>query len=561
MIRNPHDRWLWLSVAVASVLALVAGWWFYLGATGSRAMGSLSAAARTELAAVRVEPVRAVALEREWVANGFDPVLLVAPAGPMPCEGAAELLPPPQQAAARAAFREIRTGDRDTRIRRLTAASASSPDNPLIALMLGTSLLQASRYEEAEEVLKRALPEEPELPRPDRSDFELSLRAHLHHALGVARLNNPGRQPSWTSLEAAAKAAKRISGRGLIGGRESLNPRIVPVGCSPADQESALAFADLLNNFIVAYMRGSYRHPDRSELGAPLPKTSGAALQRLFVAQYEKEQSSGWSHESQLFALMMVAGIEQGLPADARLAINAVQVIDWWTTAERCPECSAELHEELRDIRGGLLRKALARRNVEAAQREAFARTVTRMLADGSFDRSKVAEDVSAINWWLPPDQREILDSLLVAGAARAEFLQWALATPGSSPPPRDRFGRYSQRWQSAVANDFAVAAAPLVARWPAADQRRVLVAFRRLTGDGGIPPELESLERNLPWIDRVRISACASHSFRMLLAVVFAVVLWLVLVWGLVQAWERRMMRTSLYNVEIEHYVRRDRP
>jgi hypothetical protein len=564
LIRNPHDRWLWPSIAAASIAALAAGGLFYSWAAGTRPMDFLPETTRMELASLSVKPIRTLVLEREWVANGFDPVLLIAPVGPMPCEGAVQLLPSPQQAAARDAFRDIRTADRDRAIRLLTARATSHPDNPLIALMLATSLIRAHRYEEAEIVAKRVLPDTLAPLNRNLSDFDLSLLTQLHHAYGVARLKNRRREPPWPSLQSALGAAGSISRHGLRGNKKDVpwNVRIVPIGCPPATAGPSLSFADLLNNLVVAYMSGSYHHADRSDLASPPPESSDAvAVKRLLATQYERERSNGWIHESQLFALaMVVLVLEQGVPDDARLAVNSIQVLEWWTTAERCPTCSAELLADLHDVRDSLLEKAFAGRNIELSQREEFARTVTRMLADSTFDRSKVAdEDVQAIWVSLPADQRSKLDYLLATADARSEFLHWISAAE-SSAPPRDRFGPYTQQWQSAVAYDFASSAAPLVAKWPAAEQRQSLASFHRLIGDGEIPPALQVLEHNRPWMDRLYIRLYSWRPLWIVSAITFATTLWLAIVWVLVQAWEGLTLRTSLYNVELEYFSRRPR-
>ncbi|HEX2121267.1 MAG TPA: hypothetical protein VHL59_06455, partial [Thermoanaerobaculia bacterium] len=237
--RRPDS--LWFRIAVAAVLLLSAGWglFYYVVQTRSRSFAALPEPMHEELAALPVPADASAAVEREWVREGFGgPVYLVAPVGPLPCAAS--------DPAAQEAIALRDAGDADTRIERLSAIADGAPGNLLVALVLGTELVNAGRNAEADRVITRTLERTQDderiiaaarAPRTplDLSDDAVSTVIHLHHALGVARLAQSGTTPPWISLKNVIGCVKPLSARRLIGssrGAPSWSKlQIDPPGC------------------------------------------------------------------------------------------------------------------------------------------------------------------------------------------------------------------------------------------------------------------------------------------------------------------------------------------
>ena len=587
MTRKLHDPdrvWFSSGLAMTLVLAVLCGWSFYACQVSKRSVDrALSEGAREELAALTV-PARATAeVERGWVAEGFTSDSLVAPVGPMPCAGAAEAVPPPEQPAVREALAAAAQSDPDVRIEQLAAINDAASDNLLVVQMLGTALAASGRYPEAERVLTQGLDrttEDETLIRAarvsadlDLNDVAVSTVIHVHHALGVARLSQSAAEPPWVSLKNVIGSVKPLSRRRLLGttrGQPAWSRLLIAApGCTTGS--GALSSYDLFNNLIVGYTRGKFTGTDRDrerEFARPRKNYPGA-LHRLLLAQVERARANGWQNEAQLWALSNVEQIiDWRMPDDARLAYNSVQVIDWWTAAERCPAevCTADLMNGIRGVRNELIEQALRRRNVSEEQRSAFARGIVGMLASSTLDRARVADAANALRDWLPASDRRTLDDLLAADAARAA-LPRTLFAPRSeedatepAEPPHAKLGPRADRWYAAALTDVAAVVAKWAAPRPPREQRAALVAMRQLLGPAEAPPELVELERRRSFFERMRLRLVASKAWWALLALLLGVLVALVLLWILVHVREARLLRVSLYNVEHEYLAGIDR-
>lgn len=551
MIRPPHmpdDRWVWLAVLGSLVIAALGGYAFHRYQVRARSIGALSEGTRDELAALPV-PSRATAeLERTWVADGFTTGFLVAPVGPMPCA-------------------EGITNDEE----QLAALHDARSDDLLIALALATTLIENGRFAEAEQVTARALDRTNDDERViaaaraagstlDLSDASVSTVIHLHHALGVARLSQSSTDPPWISLKNVIGSVTAMSRRRLMAGATTRGQAaasrllIDAPGCTG---KATLSSYDLFNNLIVAYMRGTFVGTEglRAREFSRAPKNYPSALHRLLVAQVERARANEWKDEAQLWALSNVEQVlDWRLPDDARLAINSVQVIDWWTAPERCPKeiCTPELMNGLQSIRGSLIEQAVRRRNVAPEQRQEFARAATRLMA--SIDRTRVAEHATAMREWLEPKEARALDDLLAADAARAELPRWLFTPDAAAEPPYAKLGARADRWYAAARTDLVAAAAEWAKARPAAEQRRIIVALHQFLGGAATPDELTRLENNFAWNQRMQMRLSATRWIWTVLAVLLAAFVWLVLVWIIAHVRERRLLRVSLYNVEYDH-------
>jgi hypothetical protein len=555
-MRNPHDRWLAAGVAGSFAAALIIGWTFHVTRVRAASMHRLPKEVREVLAAVPLQPERTLALEHEWMAE-FEPELLVAPAGPMPCaSAAAELVAPADRAVAHDAFFAT-TGDRQARIERLASIAEVRPQLALVTLMLATELISAERFDEAERVALRVVRRSPnDLRNIATSDVSIAL--HLYHATGVAQLSRSTQPPSAGSLRMALAAADVLRRRRVLGRRRGdsvARDVVVPrLGCSTSPE--GLSVDDLRNNLIVAYMRGA--NPGETHRSPQWPDVPSTALQRLV---HIHGGAGTLVRDPQLAALSEVErAVAEGVPDDARLAVNAVQVIDWWTAPGRCDpkRCTAALRAELDDLRHALLERALARRNVTPAQQAAFARSMARLLTDSALPGNRLAG--AAIAEWLPPAQAAKFTQLLASRRGRVDYPQWIAGSWSPfRPAPHEGTGPYADRWLAAAAWDYARAASAAVRRLPPEEQGRALIALRRLAGKQGIPPELERLEFELPFATKLVVRRSASARVWLTEAIFLAAGTWLAMVWVLVQMWERRVAKTSLYNVELEQLRRRD--
>jgi hypothetical protein len=565
------------AIVVAS--ALIA-WLFYSHEVAKRSIDrSLSEGAREELSALVVPARKTAELERSWVAEGFASETLVAPVGPMPCEAVAGLMPPAEQSAVREAIAANAQSDPDVRIEQLAAVSDAAPGNLLVAQMLGTALAGAGRYPEAERVLTQGLErttQDEAIIRAarvsstlDLDDVAVSTVIHVHHALGVTRLSQSSAEPPWISLKNVIGSVKPLSRRRLLGttrGEPAWSRLLIAApGCTTAAGKPSLSSYDLFNNLIVGYMRGKFASDriGRDREFARPQKNYPGPLHRLLLAQVERARANGWANEAQLWALSNVEQvIDWRMPDDARLAFNSVQVIDWWTNAERCPAdvCTPELLAGVRGLRDELIEQALRRRNVTAEQQGAFARGIIGLLATSTVHRANVAEAATQIREWLPASQRRTLDDLLIADTARAA-LPRSLFAPNVpeegvevAEPPHAKLGPRADRWYAAAMTDVAAAASKWAAARPPREQRATLVAIRQLLGTAEAPPELLELEQKQQPFDRLRMRLAASKSWWAALAILLGALIAFVLLWIVVHVRESRLLRVSLYNVEHEY-------
>ncbi len=570
---NPERVWFIPSVIAATLVAIASGYGCYSRSVRQHSVAALGETARAELAALDVTPRATAAVERTWV-TGMKDDYLVASHVPMPCAEVVDFVRPHERPAVVAALDAARDPDPVTRIERLEMIADGAPDNMIVALIHGTQLIQAREYSRAEQTLARAL------ARTDRDErileaakspgstltldnFEVSTFIHVHHAFGVAGLTRLSDNKWWSvSLRKVIASVIPLTHRRLIGatrGQPVWSRLLIPApGCSNVSSQS-LSTYDLFNNLIVAYMKGKLPVSDewrtkefrRSEAGEMLP------LHGLLAAEVKRASGSNWTNVSQLGALSnverIVAEIHPNVPDDARLAFNSVQVIDWWMKERERKEPAAGEGEGILELRDRLIEQAFRRRNVAPDQRAAFARGALRMLASSGVQRASIAADAAQVREWLTPQDARALDDFLTADAALAAIPKWIVAREEDDEPPQAKLGARAEAWYPAARTDFAASAARWAAERPSDEQRDALVAIRQFLGSADPPPELLALERTRPWNQRMWLRVSASNWFWMLIAAGVAAAVWLVLVWILVHIRERRLLRTSLYDVEYE--------
>jgi hypothetical protein len=581
-LHYPDRSWFRAALAGTVIVAALLAWWFFSRQVSKRSVeGALTDGAREELAALSVPAVKTAEVERGWVAEGFSSEYLVAPVGPMPCAAVADAVPPRDQAVVREAIAASAQADPEVRIEQLAAISDSAPGNLLVVQMLGTTLAESGRYPEAERVLTQGLErsgKDEEIIRAARAgapldldDLAVSTVIHVHHALGVTRLSQSSAEPPWISLKNVIGSVKPLSRRRLLGttrGQPAWSRLLIAApGCSPTGAaRPSLSSYDLFNNLIVGYMRGKFTgtNRDRDREFARPTKNYPGAIHRLLLVQVDRARANGWQNEAQLWALSNVEQIiDWRMPDDARLAFNSVQVIDWWTSGDRCPAeaCTPELLGEVQKVRDQLIEQMFRRRNVAEEQRGAFARGAVRVLASSSLERARVADAANALREWLPPAERRTLDDLIAADAARHALPRWlfapkaeddAEATPAE--PPHAKLGSRADRWHHAAMTDVAAVCAKWAAQRPPAEQRAALIAIRQLLGPAEAPPELVQLEQQRSFFDRMRLRLVASKTVWAMLALVLGAFVWLVLLWIVVHIREALLLRVSLYNVEHEY-------
>jgi hypothetical protein len=575
-LRAPDHLWFRAALAATVLLAVLAAWGFYAWQVSKRSIeGALTGGAREELAALHVPAAKTAEVERAWVAEGFTSEYLVAPVGPMPCAGVADAVAPGDRAVVTEAMTAARQTDPDIRIEQLASIHDSAARNLLIAQMLGTTLIEAGRYPEAETVLTRGLEQAAEdetiiraarvNTHLDLDDLAVSSVIYVHHALGVARLSQSSAEPPWVSLKNVIGSVKPLARRRLLGttrGQPAWSRLLIAApGCAPGSGTRSLSTYDLFNNLVVAYMRGKFTGSNRDrdrEFSRPKKNYPGA-IHKLLLAQAERARANGWKDEAQLWALSNVEQIiDWRMPDDARLAFNSVQIIDWWTAPERCPAdvCTPELKGEIQKIRDQLIEQVFRRRNVDDEQRSTFARGAVRLLATSSLDRARIADAATAIREWLPPAERRTLEDLLAADAARRAMPRYLFAPqPEETPePPYAKLGARADRWRGAAMTDVAAVAAKWASQRPPSEQRAAIIAIRQLLGGADTPPELAQLERQRSFFDRLRLRVVASKTYWAIVATILGALLWFVLLWILVHVREARMLRVSLYNVEHEY-------
>lgn len=575
--RRPDERWVRPAAIAATIVAIAAGLLVYVLSTRSRSFAALGETPRQQLAAVDVQPAAITEVEKGWVADGFEPSYLTSPVGPQPCPASADLAAPAEQPALRQGFAILQGGSGD-RAEQLAALTDAQPSSLLLALMHATELVRAERFLEAERVITQAFDRtrtDEEIiaaaRRPgsqiELDDVSFSTVIHLHHALGVARLQS-GAEPPWTSLKNVIGSVEQLSRQRLIGGAirgqgASSRLPIAAPGCPPGGD--GLSSYDLFNNLIAGYVRarGQYKDSEgnRRREFAREPRTYPRPVRVLLLAQVPRERESGWKNEAELWALSNAERVlDWRHPDDARLAFNIIQLIDWWTHPERCPNdvCTGELMTRLRAEKDLLLDRALRRRNVSQGQQAAFAAGAVRMLVHSGLDRTKLENDLRALRGWLPAPKQATFDDLLESGRARASFAKWIIE--GGEEAPYAKLGRRAEPWREAAVRDFAAAAATWAGGRPAPERRQVLVATRQLLGGAAAPPAVAALEEQFSTSERLRLRLSGSNTWWALVALATAVALWLLLIFVLVQIREARSMRTSFYNVELEHLRRRGR-
>lgn len=588
-LHYPDRLWFRLALLATVVLSVLTGWLFYSYQVSKRSVErALTDGAREELAALSIPAIKTAEVEREWVSEGFSTEYLVAPVGPLPCAAAADAVPPAQQGVVREALGAAAQEDPDVRIEQLAAISDAAPGNLLIAQMLGTALAETGRYPEAERVLTQGLDRTAEdetiiraarvsSSQLDLDDIAVSTVIHVHHALGVARLSQSSAEPPWVSLKNVIGSVKPLSRRRLLGstrGQPAWSRLLIAApGCSTRGTSTpSLSSYDLFNNLVVGYMRGKFAGTDRDrdrEFARPRKNYPGP-LHRLLLAQVDAARANGWQNEAQLWALSNVEQvIDWRMPDDARLAFNAVQVIDWWTSPARCSAelCTPELRGEIRKVRDQLVEQVFRRRNVSEEQKGAFARGAVRLVASSTLDRSRITDSAKAMREWLPPSERRTLDDLLVADAAR-QALPRFLFTPkteedaGSTPAesPHKELGPRADRWYAAAMTDLSAVVAKWAAQRPPREQRAALVAIRQLLGSAEAPAELVQLEQQRSSFDRLQLRLIASKLFWLCAAIALGALVWLLLLWIVVHVREAYLLRLSLYNVEHEYLAGIDR-
>ena len=547
----PGRVWFTIAAIVAAALAMLSGYGCYSWQARRHGLAALSETARAELAALTI-PARATAdVERSWVdkPSGSFPI---ASDVPMPCRT--------DQEAAGLALTASEDVDPVSRIERIGRIANDNPDNLLVALIYGTQLIRTGDYATAEQVLAQALDRtgldeaiikaaKERNAMLDTSDVDVSTMVHIRHALSVAGLARASDDPAWAkSLREVIGSVWPLSGRGLPGAARdqpvwSRLPIPAP-GCLGVSGKPTLSTYDLYNNLITGYMiekvpvGGSWRLTEFKR------RRSTGALSTFLNARIEEQAALNWPNESQLGALSnvetVIDRVRPGVPDDARLALASVKVIDWWTQGDA---------GALAPLRDQLITKAFQRRDVEAHERLTFAKDLLSLLPTSGIARTSISNDAAAIREWLPAADAETLDHLLAADDARAKLPRWIVEHPEDQAPPQAKLGSRGGAWYSAALSGFASVSAQWAAGRSADEQRQVAIAIRAILGSAKAPPELVALEGKLKWYDVV----AATWWFWIVEGLLLALVLWLFLMWVLVHIRERRLLRTSFYNVELD--------
>jgi len=543
---DPERVWFLSAVLAAALVAIASGYGCYRYSVRQHSVAALSDTARAELAGLTVTPRATARVERSWIGDAKNEYLIASNV-PMPCMGPAEALAASEDP------------DPVARTERLEAIADAAPDNMLVALIHGTQLIEAGDYARAEQVLQRTLDstnaDESIISAArtsttlDLGNPEVSTVIHLHHALAVAQLSHGSNNLSWKSLKNVIGSVKVLSNRRLAGATRDQpvwsRLSIAAPGC-PVSSDSLTTY-DLYNNLIVGYMKSSFTDENEREKEFRRPRAS-TPLGSVVNAQVQRARETNWQNESQLWAL---SNVEQvigwrlpAVPDDARFAFNAVQVIDWWTKGEG---------RGIPELRDQLIEQMFRRRNVAPDQRDEFARGALRMLASSGVNRQGLANDAAQIRAWLSPQDAKALDDFLAADAARSALPKWLVAREKDQEAPQAKLGPRGEAWYSAALTDYAAAASQWAASRPAGEQREAIVAIWQLLGRAEAPPELIALEKTHGWRSRTWMHLASWKGFWIFIAALVAALVWLVLAWILAHVRERRLLRTSLYNVEYE--------
>lgn len=572
--QNPERVWFVPSVIAAALLAVASGHGCYSRTMRQGSIVSFSESAREELAALRVPARTTAKVERGWVKEGASEYL-IATHVPAPCPGVANAVDPAERPAVEQALAASRSSDLGARTEDLEAIADRAPGNLTVALIHGTHLIEGGELARAEQVLKRALDrthkDEQIIAASRAANVPLDLRnaevstiIHLQHACVVAGLLRLPAQPSCVvPLRNVIGSVTPLSRRRLPGAtRDQPTSSRLPIpapGCTSTDAQTLTTY-DLYNNLVVAYMHEKLPvgEPWRTkELIARFKDDEGRGPLREFLkAQVQRASESNWAKEAQLGALSnverVIERVHPNVPDDARFAFNAVQVIDWWNGGEE---------EGISQLRDRLIEQAIRRRNVPPAQQAPFARGVLRMLAMSNIDRAGIAQDAAQLRRWLSPKDARVLDDFLIADSARAALPRWLVAPEEDQEAPHAKLGPRAAAWYEAALNDFAAVAAEWASSRPIEDQRHMIVALRQLIGSATAPAELVALESRRGARDRLWLRLLATKWFCALAGALFALLLWLILVWILVHVRERRLLRASFYNIEYELLAKGDSP
>ncbi len=558
--REPERRWFLPAVAGAALVAIVCGYGCYSVAEKSHGIAALGQTEREELAALPITPRATAAVERKWLSDSKNEYL-IASMIPMPCANVESLVTPSERGAVHDAIVASNDPDPVSRIERLETIADSAPDNLTVALIQGSQLIVNGELARAEQTLRRALDRTDKDERiitasksegktVDLNSHEVSTVIHLHHALGVARLAHGSENAPWLSLKNVIGSVKTLSSRRLAGATRNQpvwsRLLIAAPGCSSTS--SSLSTYDLYNNLIVAYMSGNFTGAPSEREKEFGQRNDANPLQAVLDAQLKRAESTNWANESQLWALSNVRQVIDwrlpDVPDDARLAFNSVQVIDWWTKGKG---------EGIPELRDKLIEQAFRRHNVAADQHATFARDVLRMLATSGVNRTSIAADAAEVRQWLTPADARVLDNLLAADAARNAFSRWIALPEEDQDPPYEKLDAHAGAWSSAALTDFAASASRWIAGRTPDEQRKPLIAIRKVLGSAEAPPELVELESKRELWDRLYIRASASPWSSVVKGAGLAFFIWLAITWVLLHIRERRLLRTSFYNIEYE--------
>ncbi len=571
--QNSERVWFIPAVIAAAFIAGLGGYGCYSQAMQKGSIASFSDSAREELAALRVPARATTVVERQWVKEAPNEYLIAAHI-PAPCQGVVNFVSPAERAAVTEALAASQDPDLGARTERLEAISDGAPGNLVVALIHGTQLIEAREFARAEQILKRTLDRtnKDELiiasakasnHTLDLHNTEVSTLIHLQHACVVAGLLRlPANPLCVVPLRNVIGSVKPLSRRRLPGRTrdEPVWSRLpIPApGCTGAGAQT-LSTYDLYNNLVIAYMNEKLPvgEPWRTKEFGRLETDDGRGPLREFLkAQVKRASESNWKDEKQLGALSnvetVIDWVHPDVPDDARFDFNAVHVIDWWTKGEP---------GELSELRNKLIEQAFHQRNVLPAQQTSFARGVLRMLATSNIDRTRIAGDAAQVRAWLPPEDARLLDDLLTADTARADLPRWLVAPEEDQEPPYAKLGPRAADWYTAALYDFAAVAAEWVAPRSVDEQRHMIVALHRLLRSTTPPPQIEALEKQRNAWDRVWLRLYAMKWFCILGGAMLALFVWLALVWILVHIRERRLLRTSFYNLEYDLLSKGDSP
>lgn len=566
-LQHPDDSWLPRGLSIAGASALVIAVAAYFTIVHVFRLASLDEATLTQLSALKVDRRATAAVEQRWTAEGFDAGYLTAPVGPLPCRLSVDSVPLDERAAAAAAFTAVEEANGEERIERLAEIVDSRPSSLLVALMFGTTLIEAKRHAGAETVITRALDATLDdeniisaaKNRASGLDFDndrLSTVIHLHHALGVIGLSETGSTPPWKALKNVIGSVRPLSRRVRLGastGEDVASKQRIPApGC--ARDARSLSSHDLFNNLIVGYARAKYVNPIEREREFSRDRSLPGPVLRLFFLQRDRQKAGNYSDESLLWALSNAERVlDWGTPDDARINYNIVQVLDWWVR-ERCGDCRSDLIAAVREVEDGLLTSAIRQHDVSDDQQEMFARGVTRMLAHSNVDRKQIEGDLQVIRGWLKtPQQAQVLADLITADNARAELPAW-LTRGEPGPSPFERLGGRAAAWRNAAESDYAAAAAVWAGEQPLGIRRQVAIALRQLLGGATPPDELLTIEESFPPWQRVLMRLCASRIAAATAAAFIGLILWLLAAWIMLQIREKHSLHTSFYEIELDH-------